>query len=130
MTNNLSEYYKKKDINIIEMKNIVVVVAIVVLLGSLYFNSNDIKNLEGKKPYINDEQAKNLDIGIAVMAVAIVLSSLYLSYMSYTVEKEQGIEASNLKIIAFSISLIPACILLYSAISNDDDMITGIEPLI
>ena len=131
--NNLEDFYKKLEIKNIEIKNIVIVVAIIVLLASMYFNKNDIKNLSGKKPYMSDGAAKKLDLGIAVMALIIVLVTLYLNYNDYCIEKAMGrdLTSSLLKIIAYTISIIPVSILIYIATTDpEDDMLTGVSAMI
>ena len=124
----LDDDFKKMDIDIIEKKNIVAIIAIIVLLATIFFNINDIKSLKGEDSYLDEEAAKNLDLAIAIVILIIVLTSLYLSYKSYHLEKAQGIDASHLKIIALTIAIIPAAMFLYAAISAPEgDLTTGAD---
>ena len=127
MDENTKDFFKEIEINIIEWKNVVAIVAILVLLATIFFNLEDIKSLKGKGRSLDDGQTRALDIGITIMMLVIVLSSVYLAQKSYDVEKAQGLEASNLKVIALLIAIIPAGLFVYSAITSDSDQVTGLD---
>ena len=130
MDDKTAEFFKKLDIDIITKKNIVASVAIIVLLATIFFNHNDILDLKGEDAHLDDGEARKLDIGITIMMMVVVLSSLYLAYRSYDVEKMQGLEACNLKVIALLIAIIPASLFIYSAVTSDSDLKTGIDTFV
>ena len=128
----MEELHINEELNIIKIKNIIVIVAIVTLIATIYFNENSIDSLLNK-PYMDDQSAKSLEIGISSMAVFIILVSIYVAYKECVLYRMQSKDstASELKLTAFSISFISACILFYVATNYfEEQKTTGDEPIV
>ena len=131
--NNMDESQKNTEIGIIEMKNVLLVMGIIVLGSAIIFNNNKIKKILKNNPFLDEKTARNLDVGINLTALIIVVASLCVAYREFAFNQEKGepLMDSKLRIIAWTISIIPAATFLYLVIigSNDNDE-TGTEPLV
>jgi len=133
MKDNSDDYINKKAIQIIEVKNVLLIIAIIIFLAGIYFNKKAIEKILGKKSNINEETSRKMDIGIDIVALIVIFISLYIAYEEYLLSEIKGLDltASILKIIAWIVAIIPATIFLYIAIKfPEDDEATGIEPII
>ena len=129
----MNDALRREEINLIEGKNTVIVTAIIVLLITIYFNCNEIKNLAREKPLLNNKTARTLEIGITIAAVIIIMASIYLSYVQHSIKIRQGKNktGSELTIIAYFIALISSGIICYVAIMDDEyNDSAGLEPIV
>ena len=133
MKNETDNFFRNESINIIEMKNVIAIVAIVVLLITLYYNDNEIKERLGRSPSLNRLESHKLNIGISLSSVIIIAASVYICVREYLLEQNLGTDTTGnkLKILAFSISFISTLILLYVILNfNDLEEELGTEPIV
>ena len=133
MKDNSDDAIKKKEIEIIETKNILMIIAIIILLGAIYFNKNAIKEIIGEKTKHSDDFVQGAGIVLDVAALIVILISLYVAYEEYLLNETEELDltGSTAKIIAWIVAIIPAAIFLYVTIKfPDEDAATGIEPLV
>lgn len=133
MENNLDDFIKKKSIQIIEWKNILLIIAIIIFLAAIYFNKRAIAKLLGKESSIDDKTAHSMELSLDVAALIVILISLYVSYEEYLLDKtkDKDLTESIVIMIAWTIAIIPAAIFLYIAMEfPDHDGSTGIEPIV
>jgi hypothetical protein len=133
MRNNIGDYYTRESLEIIELKNIIVYAAIIVLFATIYFNNNKMKDKMGANPSLNSKQSHDLNVGISISSVIIISASIYICFKEYFLDKKFGynLTGNELRIIAFGISLISTLILLHVVVTNyDSDESFGTEPIV
>lgn len=106
---------KQEEIRLINIQLYTLIFSLISILISIALTYNEKLNLEGFKPFINNEDNYNTTLFNRILILAIAISFLYINYQSYILskEKEENVRNYQIQVFVAILSTIAAAISLY-----------------
>ena len=120
---------ENREIEIIDIKNFIAIIAIGVSIVAILLNENDRLKILNKNPFFDDKVEKIIDVGSSLVTVIATLIAFYVVYLIHELEIFKGENTvkrekeNNLQIVASVLSITVALIVLYLTYTSDDEFL-------